>query len=184
MAKALWRGLLAVCVAWMASAAMAREAAPASADPALEARMLALTAELRCLVCQNQTIADSHAALAVDLRQQVREMLQQGQSNQQILDYMTARYGDFVLYRPPLKSTTVLLWVGPGVMLVGGLGILVFILRRRSRMPAERFDADPLETSADQPDGMPAGPSGKAPEPGAAFPPEPAAAAPTPPTPH
>ena len=145
MAKVLRSGLLALCMACMAVGVWAREAAPASADPALEARMLALTAELRCLVCQNQTIADSHADLAVDLRQQVREMLQQGQSNQQILDYMTARYGDFVLYRPPLKSTTVLLWVGPGVMLVGGLAVLVLVLRRRSRMPAEQFDADPLE---------------------------------------
>ena len=77
-----------------------------AADPALEARMLAITGELRCLVCQNQTIADSHADLAVDLRQQVREMLQRGQTPEQIRRYMTDRYGDFILYRPPLKATT------------------------------------------------------------------------------
>jgi cytochrome c-type biogenesis protein CcmH len=124
------------------NAAVAGEAAPAAADPALEARMLSITAELRCLVCQNQTIADSHADLAIDLRQQVREMLQKGQTDQQILDYMTARYGDFVLYRPPFKNTTVLLWVGPGAMLVAGLVMLVLILRRRNRMPADQFDPE------------------------------------------
>ena len=84
--------------------ATAKEAASAAADPVLEARMVAIAAELRCLVCQNQTIADSHADLAVDLRQQVRELLQQGQTDQQIFNYMTARYGDFVLYRPPFKT--------------------------------------------------------------------------------
>jgi cytochrome c-type biogenesis protein CcmH len=122
--------------------AYANEAVPAAADPVLEARMLAITAELRCLVCQNQTIADSHADLAIDLRQQVRELLQKGMTDQQVSDYMTQRYGDFVLYRPPFKRTTALLWMGPGVMLVGGLVVLVLVLRRRSRMPDDRFDAE------------------------------------------
>ncbi|RFO95371.1 cytochrome c-type biogenesis protein CcmH [Rhodoferax lacus] len=124
------------------SAASAAEAVPAAADPVLEARMLKIAAELRCLVCQNQTIADSHADLAIDLRQQVRELLQKGMTDQQITAYMTDRYGDFVLYRPPFKATTVLLWAGPGVMLVGGLLVLVLVLRKRSRMPEDRFDAD------------------------------------------
>ena len=128
--------------------ATAKEAAPAAADPVLEARMVGITAELRCLVCQNQTIADSHADLAVDLRQQVRELLQQGQTDQQILDYMTARYGDFVLYRPPFKNTTALLWLAPGLMLVAGLAVLVWILKRRSRMPAERFEPEPEDAEA------------------------------------
>ena len=106
-----------------------------------------IAAELRCLVCQNQTIADSHADLAVDLRRQVREMLTRGDSERQILDYMTARYGDFVLYRPPLKSTTAVLWFAPAVLLVGGVGALLFVLRRRSRLSADRFepDLDPYE---------------------------------------
>jgi len=151
MFKTLLRALL-LAVALGGGLAHANEAASAAADPVLEARMLSITAELRCLVCQNQTIADSHADLAVDLRQQVREMLQKGQSDQQILDYMTARYGDFVLYRPPFKSTTMLLWIGPGVMLVAGLVMLVLILRRRSRMPADRFDPDEPENA----DGSPA----------------------------
>ncbi len=133
-------------------AAFAGEAAPAAADPVLESRMLAITTELRCLVCQNQTIADSHADLAIDLRQQVRELLQKGQTNQQILDYMTDRYGDFVLYRPPLKGTTVLLWAGPGVMMVGGMVLLVIILRRRSRLPEDQFDPEETDAVADAAD--------------------------------
>jgi cytochrome c-type biogenesis protein CcmH len=131
------------------SAVQANEAVPASNDPVLEARMLRITTELRCLVCQNQTIADSHADLAVDLRQQVREMLQKGQTDQQVLDYMTARYGDFVLYRPPFKTTTILLWVGPAVMGVLGLFVLVRILRKRSQMPADQFDPDQPEVNND-----------------------------------
>jgi cytochrome c-type biogenesis protein CcmH len=108
--------------------------------------MLRITAELRCLVCQNQTIADSHSGLAIDLRKQVREMLQAKQSDAQIIDYMTARYGDFILYRPPVKNTTLILWVGPAVMLVAGFLILILVLRRRSRMSADQFDPeDPQE---------------------------------------
>ena len=145
MANALLRCVLPVLLAVLAAGAQAKEAAPAATDPVLEARVMRIAAELRCLVCQNQTIADSHADLAVDLRRQVREMLQQGQSEQQILDFMTARYGDFVLYRPPVKSTTLLLWYGPPTMAVLGIVILLWVLRRRSRMPAENFDPDQEE---------------------------------------
>jgi cytochrome c-type biogenesis protein CcmH len=141
---ALIRCVLLACllVLGLAGTARAGEAAPAADDPALEARVLAITEELRCLVCQNQTIADSHADLAVDLRNQVREMLRRGESNEQIIAYMTARYGDFVLYRPPLKPATLLLWFGPGFLLVGGLAMLVIVLRRRARMPADSFEPD------------------------------------------
>lgn len=89
-------------------------------DAALEARVLALAAELRCLVCQNQSLADSHADLAVDLKNQVREQLRSGRSEAQVMAYMTERYGDFVRYRPPFKATTLLLWLGPGLLLIGG----------------------------------------------------------------
>ena len=102
-----------------------------------------IAAELRCLVCQNQTIADSHADLAIDLRNQVRDMLKRGDTPEQITDYMTARYGDFVLYRPPVKSTTALLWYGPGLLLVLAVGALLIIVRRRSKLPPERFEPDP-----------------------------------------
>lgn len=138
MAKWFWALLLALS----AGLVSAQEAAPASADPAIEARMLKITSELRCLVCQNQTIADSHAGLALDLKQEVREMLKRGDTDQQIVDFMTARYGDFVLYRPPLKRTTALLWFGPAVLLLVGLTTLVLVLRRRSRMDPNLFEPD------------------------------------------
>ena len=91
--------LLAACFSLFA-----KEAAPEAADPALEARMVKITSELRCLVCQNQTIADSNASLAVDLRREARALIKQGKSDAEVVDYMTARYGDFVLYRPPLRA--------------------------------------------------------------------------------
>ena len=139
MAK--WILMLAMVLAGGGS--QAKEALPASEDPVLEARMLRIATELRCLVCQNQTIADSHADLAVDLRNQVKEMLKRGDSDEAIIDYMTARYGDFVLYRPPLKGTTFILWFGPGLLLIGGVAALVLVLRRRSRLSPDQFEPDP-----------------------------------------
>jgi cytochrome c-type biogenesis protein CcmH len=136
------RLVLGSCLLASAFALSAKEAAPEAADPALEARMVRITSELRCLVCQNQTIADSNAALAVDLRREARELLKQGKSDAEVVDYMTARYGDFVLYRPPLKTTTALLWFGPALMLAAGGVVLVVVLRRRGRMAADVFDAD------------------------------------------
>ncbi|HJV74181.1 MAG TPA: cytochrome c-type biogenesis protein [Noviherbaspirillum sp.] len=118
-------------LALSAVAVQAKEAAPAAADPELEKRVMKLSEELRCLVCQNQTIADSHAELAVDLRNQVREKLASGMSNQDVIDFMVERYGDFVLYRPPVKGITWLLWFGPFALLVAGIGVLVMKLRRR-----------------------------------------------------
>ena len=140
--RTLRKPLVSLLLAAAALGVAAKEAAPAAADPLLEARMQAIAIELRCLVCQNQTIADSNAELAVDLRQQVREMLRQGKSNREIIDYMTARYGDFVLYRPPVKGTTMLLWFGPAVLLVGGIAILWLVLRQRSRRAPEDFEPD------------------------------------------
>lgn len=139
-----------LCVGLAAFAAHAEDA-PAvnpdrpmvAVDPVIEAKVNAITAELRCLVCQNQTIADSHAELAVDLRNQVREMVRRGDSQEKILAYMTARYGDFVLYRPPVKNTTALLWYGPAALLVAGLVVFVLVIRRRTHMTADRFEADP-----------------------------------------
>jgi cytochrome c-type biogenesis protein CcmH len=133
---------IAFMIGWAVAPAHAKEAVPAAADPALEARVQRIAAELRCLVCQNQTIADSNADLANDLRRQVREMLVKGASDREILDYMTARYGDFVLYRPPVKSTTVLLWAGPLVLLVAGLITLALVLRRPNKLPDSAFERD------------------------------------------
>ena len=134
-----------------ALAAQAKQAVPAVEDPVLEARMQRIAAELRCLVCQNQTIADSHADLAADLREQVRTMLHNGQSDEQIIKYMTDRYGDFVLYRPPIKATTWFLWFGPGVLVLGGLTALLLVLRRRSKLPDDRFEPDEEDTPAAEP---------------------------------
>ena len=118
-------------LAVLAHAAWSGEAAPAVADPALEARVMAVATELRCLVCQNQTLADSNAPLAVDLRDQIREQMRQGASERDIVDYMVARYGDFVRYRPPFKAATVLLWAGPALLMLAGFAALYYRLRRR-----------------------------------------------------
>lgn len=127
MRKLLFTLLLALA----AVAVQAKEAAPVAADPLLEKRVMALSEELRCLVCQNQTLADSHAELAIDLKNQVREKLAAGMSEQDVINYMVERYGDFVLYRPPVKGATWLLWFGPFLLLVGGIGVLVLKLKRR-----------------------------------------------------
>ena len=154
------KNLLMSLLCWaVVLSALAKEATPLAADPALEARVMVIAEELRCLVCQNETIAASHADLAVDLRKQIRLKLTQGQSNQQILDFMVERYGDFVLYRPPLKTTTVLLWVGPFALLAVALAVLaVNIRRRRSAAQPTALTADEisraqqmLADSADQP---------------------------------
>jgi cytochrome c-type biogenesis protein CcmH len=109
-------------------------AACAMADEVLDRRAANLAHELRCLVCQNQTIADSNAPLAVDLRNQIREQMSAGKSDQDILDWMVQRYGDFVLYRPPVKATTIALWVGPFLFMILGLAFLIRFVRRR-RVP-------------------------------------------------
>ncbi|HEY0060665.1 MAG TPA: cytochrome c-type biogenesis protein [Telluria sp.] len=122
-------GLLLAVTACLVHAEPVRSPAP---DPLLEQRVMAIAAELRCLVCQNQTIADSDAALAVDLRQHVREKLAQGLSDRDVRNFMVERYGDFVLYRPPVKTSTWLLWLGPFLFLAGGLIGLGLQLRRRA----------------------------------------------------
>jgi cytochrome c-type biogenesis protein CcmH len=111
-------------------------------DPALEKRVTGLAHELRCLVCQNQTLADSSAPLAVDLRNQIRAQLASGKSEREVVDFMVARYGDFVLYRPPLKASTLLLWAGPFAFLIAGLYFLIRRLRRRRAPEAELSEAE------------------------------------------
>ena len=133
-----------------AHTAWAAEAASAAADPELEKRVNALSEELRCLVCQNQTLADSNADLAVDLKNQVREKLKQGMSEREIIDYMVSRYGDFVLYRPPVKASTLFLWFGPPLLLVVGLTALFMRLRRRRALavPAALSEEDRARAEA------------------------------------
>jgi cytochrome c-type biogenesis protein CcmH len=110
-------------------------------DQGLQARFERITQELRCLVCQNESIADSNADLAVDLRQQVREMLIAGKSNDAIFDFMTNRYGEFVRFSPPLETKTLFIWGAPFVMLLLGGFIVYRIVRHRSRLP---LDDEPL----------------------------------------
>jgi cytochrome c-type biogenesis protein CcmH len=115
----------------IAGSAWASEAKPAAADPTLEREVAAIAAELRCLVCQNQSIADSNAPLAVDLRNQVREQLKEGRTPGEIRAYMVERYGNFVLYRPPFNAVTLLLWAGPLLLIVTGFAVLYRRITRR-----------------------------------------------------
>ncbi len=115
------------------SDAWSNEARPLQENVVVEEQVQRLSTELRCLVCQNQTLADSHAELADDLRQEIREMAAKGMSDQQIIDYLVARYGDFVRYRPPLKPATFLLWFGPFLLLIAGGAGLIVMLRKRQR---------------------------------------------------
>ncbi|MGH8743763.1 MAG: cytochrome c-type biogenesis protein [Burkholderiales bacterium] len=134
---------LLVLLVLLFNSAHAANGTPAKEDQQLDERVMALAENLRCLVCQNQTIADSPADLATDLKKQIREKMQQGMSNREIIDYMVARYGDFVLYRPPLKGTTILLWFGPLLFLAAGLAALFYHLtRRRKYIETELSAAD------------------------------------------
>ena len=129
------RWWLATLLWGLAGPLAAQDARPLAEDPVLEAKVMRIAEELRCLVCQNETIAAAQAELAVDLRKQIRQKLQQGQSQEQILDFMVQRYGDFVLYRPPVKRSTWLLWAGPFLLLGAALVGLTLNIRRR-RGPA------------------------------------------------
>ncbi len=123
---------LALALALAASlAAWGQSTEIANPDPKVEARLKTIAHELRCLVCQNQTIADSDAPLAVDLRKQVRVMIGDGKSDEEIRGYMVDRFGDFVLYKPPFNAVTAVLWVGPGLLIVGGFAALALMIRRR-----------------------------------------------------
>ncbi|MBL8448032.1 MAG: cytochrome c-type biogenesis protein CcmH [Zoogloeaceae bacterium] len=125
-------------VIFLALAGSAQGDAPVAGDAAaLDARVQELAEVLRCLVCQNQTVADSHAGLALDLKKEIRAMLAAGKSREEVIDFMVARYGDFVLYRPPVKGATSLLWFGPFLLGVAGLGVLILKLKRRKAFEPE-----------------------------------------------
>ncbi len=127
------RSLIALLAAlFLATGAIGKEAAPLAADEAVEKRLVGIAEELRCLVCQNESLAGSRADLAEDLRREVRGLIKQGKTDQEVKDFLVSRYGDFVLYQPPVKPTTWLLWGGPFLLLVVGVAALISYLRRRS----------------------------------------------------
>lgn len=138
----LLRRLAFVAALMMPPVVLAAEAEPVAADPVLEERVMKLSHMLRCLVCQNQSIAESNAPLAVDLRAQVREQFLAGKDEDAVVDYLVARYGDFVLYLPPFKGVTLLLWLGPALLLIAGAGWLGWRLRRRAKEAAPHLTAE------------------------------------------
>lgn len=137
LAQRLAGALGVLLISLLPSLAWGGEAIPTEQDPVREKRAVHLSEQLRCLVCQNQTIADSNAELAVDLRRQIREQIGAGRSDGEIVDFMVQRYGDFVLYRPPVKATTLLLWLGPALLLLIGIAVLAHSVRKRRRRPEE-----------------------------------------------
>jgi cytochrome c-type biogenesis protein CcmH len=134
----LWAlAVLAAALSSWSTAALAKDAQP-NEDPQIEQRMKHLTEQLRCLVCQNETLSESRADLAEDLRREIREQIRAGKTDQEIIAFLTARYGDFVLYKPPVKATTYLLWFGPFLLLVAGSLILFRYLKNRKELIKEK----------------------------------------------
>jgi len=138
------RYILLLCAALLAAAPLhAKQAVPAADDPVVEKRAVKLEEQLRCLVCQNQTIAESRADLAMDLKKEIREQIKAGKSDDQIKQFLVDRYGDFVLYKPPFKAITALLWGGPFLLLVGGvIALFVYLRRRRGKVAQAALSAE------------------------------------------
>ncbi len=127
----IWLAL--ICLTLAALSTQAKEAEPLAQNEATEKRLVAISSELRCLVCQNESLSASNAELAQDLRREIRTLINANQSDSEIMDFMVSRYGDFVRYRPPLKTSTLLLWFGPLLLFVGALAALFIYLRRRNQ---------------------------------------------------
>lgn len=144
------RNLLILLFCLLPSFSYAGEAVDMAEDPVLEKRMINLAKDLRCLVCQNESLASSHSELAEDLRREVREQMQKGLDDQEIIDYLVTRYGDYVLFDPPVKSYTMLLWFGPFALLLLGLAGLVFQLRsRKNKVPEASLSDDDAKRASD-----------------------------------
>jgi cytochrome c-type biogenesis protein CcmH len=131
--KHLLISLLLILLAGAGAGGWAKQATPLADDPVVEQRLIAISEEMRCLVCQNESLAGSRAELAQDLRRELRELIRAGRTDAEIKEFMVSRYGDFVLYRPPVKPTTWLLWAGPFLLMVVGVIVLLVYLRRRER---------------------------------------------------
>jgi len=145
------RWTLSLCAALLLGASTASwsaDAQPLADDPVVEARLVGIAEELRCLVCQNESLAGSRADLAEDLRREIRTLIRQGKTDAEVMDFLVSRYGDFVRYRPPVKPTTYLLWGGPFVLLAAGLAGLVVFLRRRTPPDAVALTAEEQQRAA------------------------------------
>ena len=135
--------LSAIVLACAANIASAKDAAPLADDPVTEQRLIAISEEMRCLVCQNESLAGSRSDLANDLRREIRVLIVGGKSDEQIRNFMVERYGDFVLYRPPVKPITWLLWIGPFVILLAGIiGLMIYLRRRNQSVPSTMLSAE------------------------------------------
>ena len=151
---------LATLIALSLGSVFARDAVPLSDDPVTEQRLISISEEMRCLVCQNESLAGSRSDLANDLRREIRILISEGKSDDQIRSFMVERYGDFVLYRPPVKPVTWLLWIGPFVILgIGIAGLLMYLRRRNSSVPnvvltdADNQKIDALLNATDKKEG-------------------------------
>lgn len=140
------RIIFAVLLASGASLAFAKEATPVMGDAAMQERVMKLSEELRCLVCQGQSLAESHSDFALDMRRKIQSLMEQGMSDKEVKEFLVARYGDFILYRPPLKSTTALIWFGPLILFVVGAAVLLFNIKRRRKV----VSSEPPPLSADE----------------------------------
>lgn len=134
------RYLIALLCSFLALPAHAGEAQPNAENPEIEQRMNKLAEDLRCLVCQNESLAGSRADLAEDLRREIREQMQAGKNDKEVVDYLTSRYGDFVLYKPPFKPETLLLWLGPALFIAIGGTVWFVTLRRRRNLQTPQID--------------------------------------------
>lgn len=134
--KVLLSTVLAFALAGSMNLVLAKDAVPLADDPVTEQRLIVISEEMRCLVCQNESLAGSRSDLANDLRREIRILIKEGKTDEQIRSFMVERYGDFVLYRPPVKPITWLLWIGPFVILLAGIiGLIVYLRRRNQSMP-------------------------------------------------
>ena len=150
MKHRLMNAVFVCMLAGLPSGLIAREAQPMAQDPQLAARLVDISQELRCLVCQNESLASSHAELAEDLRREVRDLLREGKTDQEVKDFLVARYGDFVLYRPEVKPLTWLLWFGPFLLLAVAALFFGIYLRQRRRLAAPRALTDEARERAQQ----------------------------------
>ena len=126
------------------STLLAGEAQPLIKDPEIASRMAALTAKLRCLVCQGQSVAESGSDFSNDIRREVKKLMEEGRSDQEVIDFLVQRYGDFILFEPPVKGLTAMLWFGPFVLLITGVTVLIVVLRRRARGPAPELTPEEI----------------------------------------